>query len=53
MKLFRATILHTPQNPFQQGGMEGCSDGGLLVEGGRVRALETTAMSVGNTPKPP
>lgn len=39
MKLFRATILHTPQNPFQQGGLEGYSDGGLLVEGGRVRAI--------------
>lgn len=39
MKLFRATLLHTPHNPFGQGGLESYSDGGLLIEQGRIKAI--------------
>ena len=38
-QLLRATIFHTPRNPFQQvRALEAFSDGGLLIENGRIVA---------------
>jgi guanine deaminase len=38
-QLLRGTIFHTPRNPFQQvGALEAISDGGLLLENGRITA---------------
>jgi guanine deaminase len=38
-ELLRATVFHTPRNPFQQtGALEAYSDGGLLIEKGRIAA---------------
>ncbi|MBV9745867.1 MAG: amidohydrolase family protein, partial [Acidobacteriia bacterium] len=38
-ELLRATIFHTPRNPFQENSaLEAISDGGLLIESGRVQA---------------
>lgn len=38
-QLFRATLFHTPRNPFQQNhALEVFSDGGLLIENGRIAA---------------
>jgi len=38
-ELLRATIFHTPRNPFQQAhALEAFSDGGLLIENGRIAA---------------
>ena len=38
-ELFRATILHTPRNPFQEStALEAFDDGGLLVEDGIIVA---------------
>jgi guanine deaminase len=37
VELFRATILHTPRNPFQHGNaLEAYSDGALVVQNGRI-----------------
>ena len=38
-KLLRATIFHTPRNPFRHhNALESFSDGGLLIENGRIAA---------------
>jgi guanine deaminase len=38
--LFRATIFHTPRNPFfNANALESIADGGLLMDGGRIAAL--------------
>jgi guanine deaminase len=40
MELLRATLFHTPRNPFHDDkALEVYSDGGLLVDGGRVGAI--------------
>jgi cytosine/adenosine deaminase-related metal-dependent hydrolase len=38
-ELLRATVFHTPGNPFQRAhALEAFSDGGLLISGGRIAA---------------
>lgn len=42
--LYRATFMHTPRNPFAEtAALQIEGDGGLLVEGGVIRALGTYA----------
>jgi guanine deaminase len=37
--LLRATVMHTPRDPFRdEGALEAWEDGGVLVEGGRIAA---------------
>ena len=39
-ELLRAAVFHTPGNPFwQQRVLESFSDGGLLIENGRIAAI--------------
>jgi guanine deaminase len=38
-EILRATVLHTPRNPFtSDGALEAYADGALLIEDGRIRA---------------
>src|SRR5947207_1945386 len=37
-ELLRATIFHTPGNPFHEEALESLADGGLLIRDGRVAA---------------
>src|SRR4051794_10198983 len=37
-ELLRATIFHTPRNPFREEALEAFADGGLLIRDGRVAA---------------
>jgi guanine deaminase len=37
-EIFRATIFHTPRNPFREPALEAFADGGLLVLKGRIAA---------------
>ncbi len=39
LKIFRASILHTPQSPFSSGKLVGFADGGLVVQGSKILAL--------------
>ncbi len=40
IELFRATILHTPRNPFlEANALETFADGGLLIANGRIQAV--------------
>jgi guanine deaminase len=39
VELLRATVMHTPQNPFRDGELNTVQDAGLLIEDGRIRAL--------------
>jgi guanine deaminase len=47
MQLFRATLFHTPRNPFNNtNALESFADGALVVEGDTVRAVgDYTALS--------
>jgi guanine deaminase len=38
--LYRATVMHTPRNPFLGGSLEVVEDAGILVRDGRIAALE-------------
>ena len=41
--IYRAFVMHTPQNPFLGGRLETISDAGVLVRDGRIVALEEYA----------
>ena len=41
--IYRASVMHTPQNPFFGGRLETISDAGVLVRDGRIVALEDYA----------
>src|SRR5438552_13550476 len=49
--LLRASILHTPRNPFRnERALESYEDGGLLISGGRVLACGDYAEIRGANP---
>lgn len=37
--LYRASLLHTPQNPFKGAGLEAISDAGIVVQSGKIAAV--------------
>ena len=37
--LYRASLLHTPQNPFKGGSLEAISDAGIVVQSGKIAAV--------------
>ncbi len=41
--IYRATVMHTPENPFRGGSLEVVEDAGVLVQNGRIIALEDYA----------
>jgi guanine deaminase len=41
--IYRATVMHTPENPFHTGRLEVVEDAGVLVRDGRIVALEDYA----------
>jgi guanine deaminase len=51
-ELLRATIFHTPRNPFREtGALESFSDGGLLIENGRIAACDDYAVLAAAHPR--
>jgi guanine deaminase len=41
--IYRATVMHTPQNPFHGAGLETVDDAGVLVRDGKIVLLEDFA----------
>jgi guanine deaminase len=37
--LYRASLLHTPRNPFKGARLEAISDAGVAVQGGKIVAI--------------
>jgi guanine deaminase len=38
-EILRATVFHTPRNPFREAGLEAFADGALAVDNGRILAI--------------
>ena len=52
-ELLRATILHTPRNPFSEdNSLESYADGALAIAGGRVLAIGDYAGFAPRIPMP-